>query len=147
MAMIKKFVALLFLFLTACGDDSRVRSLIEAAGFGDVHRMTLLIDGGADVNGVALDGWTPLTQAAHAGQLEAVKLLVARGANIDYGAVTPLYWAAFQGRLEVAKFLLHNGAHLKLDPIAKASFVDRVRSYGNKELERLVIETMTRENG
>lgn len=81
------------MLLTSCGDDSRVKGLIEAAGDGDIGRMSRFIDQGANVNGVALDGWTPLTQAAYAGQLEAVKLLLTRGADINQGVVTSLHCA------------------------------------------------------
>src|SRR5262245_48530989 len=63
LVMIRKLVALVLVSLTSCGDDNRVRALIEAAGRGDIDRMSVLIDSGANVNGVALDGWTPLTQA------------------------------------------------------------------------------------
>jgi ankyrin repeat protein len=144
--MIRRLAALLLMLLTSCGDDSRVRSLIEAAGQGDIDRISLLIDGGANVNGVALDGWTPLTRAADAGQLDAVKLLLARGADINRGTVTPLHFAAVRGRLDVARFLVRSGAQLRLDPVVKASFVDRVRSYKNNELISLVAEIMAREN-
>jgi ankyrin repeat protein len=143
--MIRKLVALVLVSLTSCGDDNRVRALIEAAGRGDIDRMSVLIDSGANVNGVALDGWTPLTQAAHAGQLEAVKLLVARGADINWGTVTPLHWTAFCGHLNVAKFLVRSGARLNLDPKVKASFVDKVRSYGQGDLWNLVAEVMASE--
>ena len=44
-----------------------------------------------------------------------------------------------------AKFLVENGARLKLDPLAKASFLDKVRSYGNGELMSLVTEVMSRD--
>jgi ankyrin repeat protein len=145
MAMIQRLAALLLVLLTSCGDDSRVRGLIEAAHYGDVDRMSLLIDGGADVNGVALDGWTPLTQAAFTGHLEAVRLLLTRGADINRGTVTPLHWGAFRGHLEVAKFLVRSGARLKLHPDVKANFLKRVRSYKNDELTSLVAEVMARE--
>jgi ankyrin repeat protein len=146
MAMIRRLAAVLLMLLTSCGNDSGVRDLIEAAALGDVHGMSLLVDSGVDVNGVALDGWTPLTRAAHAGKLEAVKLLLARGADINRGTVTPLHWAAFRGHLEVARFLVGSGALLKLDPRGKASFLDKVRSYKNDELNSLVAEMMAREN-
>ena len=144
--MIRILAILLLILLTSCGDDSRVKGLIEAAGEGNIDRMSLLIDGGANINGVALDGWTPLTQAAYAGQVEAVKLLLVRGADINRGAVTPLYWTAFRGHFELAEYLARSGARLKLDPAGKASFLDRVRSYNNDQLNNLVAEVMAREN-
>lgn len=147
--MIQRLITLLLVLLTSCGmNDERVKALIVAAQYGNVHEMSLLIDRGANVNGVALDGWTPLTRAAAAGQIDAVKLLLARGANINRAgnAVTPLHYAIFEGHLEVARFLVQNGAQLKLDAVVKASFLDRVRSYKNDELMSLVSEVMSREN-
>ena len=144
--MIRRLAALLLILLTSCADDTPVRGLIEAAGNGDVDRMLLLINDGANVNGVALDGWTPLTRAADAGQMDAVKLLLARGADINRGIVTPLHFAAVRGHLELAKYLVRSGARLKLDPVVKASFLDRARSYKNDELISLIIEVMAREN-
>jgi len=143
--MIRRLAALVVVFLTSCGDDGRVKALIEAAGRGDIVQMSILIDAGTNINGVALEHWTPLTRAAHAGQLEAVRLLVVRGADLNRGAVTPLHWAAFRGHLRVAKFLVESGARLNLDPRGKASFVDKVRSYGEGELMTLVNEVTARE--
>jgi ankyrin repeat protein len=145
-AMIRTLAVLLLILLTAYGDDSRVRGLIEAAGDNDIDRMSLLIDGGANVNGFALDSWTPLTRAAYAGHLEAARLLLARGADINDGAVTPLYWAASRGHLEVARTLVRGGARLKLLPAGKRQFLEKVRSYRNDELLSLVAEVMAREN-
>lgn len=147
--MIQRLITLLLVLLTSCGMyDEQVKALIEAAAYGNVHEMSLLIDRGANVNGVALDGWTPLTRAATAGQLDAVKLLLARGADINRAGttVTPLVYAIFEGHLEIARFLVQNGARLKLDPVVEKSFLDRVRSYKNDELMNLVAQVMSREN-
>lgn len=51
----------LFLLLTSCEGGELEEALISAAQYGKVAEMSLLIDGGANVNGVAFDGWTPLT--------------------------------------------------------------------------------------
>ena len=151
--MIRCLVPLLLVLLTCCGSSKLEKELIEAANSGDVDRMSHLIDRGADVEGVALDGWTPLTAAADAGQLDAVKLLLARRADINRGTgdipsrgLTPLFCAARRGHINTARFLVEKGARLHLDPVLKSSFVDRVRSYKNDELISLVTEVMAREN-
>ncbi|WP_306536757.1 ankyrin repeat domain-containing protein [Geobacter sp.] len=63
------------------------------------------------------DHSTPLMLAAESGCLEAVRLLVENGANIDAGKEeherTPLLHAAEQGHAEVVAYLLDKGADVK----------------------------------
>jgi ankyrin repeat protein len=151
--MIRCLVPLLVVLLTSCGASELDKMLIEAALYGDVDKMSILIDRGANVNGVAFEAWTPLTRAASAGQLEAVKLLVARGADVNRGtgdnssqSLSPLFFAAAHGHINMVRFLVEKGGHLRLDPVLKASFLELVRSYKNDELIGLVGDLMAREN-
>ena len=57
--------------------------LCDAAGAGDVVAIAMLLDGGADIELAIPGGWTPLIVAANAGRADAVRLLLARGANRD----------------------------------------------------------------
>jgi ankyrin repeat protein len=57
--------------------------LVAAAGKGDVGTMRRLLDAGVNVNCVATSRHTPLTQAAVKSQIEAVRLLLDRGAAVD----------------------------------------------------------------
>jgi ankyrin repeat protein len=123
------------------------KMLISEAHYGDVDKMSLLIDRGANVNGVALDCWTPLSKAADAGQLKAVRLLLARGANINQtsSGLTPLFCAALRGHLNVARLLVEKGGRLNLNPVLKKNFLDRVYSFQNQGLISLVTQVMTSE--
>ncbi|MDR1590504.1 MAG: ankyrin repeat domain-containing protein [Puniceicoccales bacterium] len=52
---------------------------------------------------------TPLLRAADEGDLEAVRILINRGAAMDVQDIdggTPLHWAAVNGHLKVARFLI-----------------------------------------
>lgn len=60
------------------------------------------------------DGCTPLIIAARDGHIEAVKLLVDTGADIeardpDYKR-TPIAWATFHGHKHIVEYLLEHGA-------------------------------------
>ena len=51
MAMIRHLVPLLVVLLTSCGSSNLEKMLIEAAHYGEVDKMSLLIDRGANVLG------------------------------------------------------------------------------------------------
>jgi ankyrin repeat protein len=114
--------------------------LMAVARTGNVNAATLLLDAGADVNAVELWGQqSALMWAAAQKQPEMIKLLIARGADVDargavrnwerkvikeprpkdmnQGGFTPLLYAAREGCIECAKELAAGGADLDLaDP-------------------------------
>jgi ankyrin repeat protein len=95
--------------------------VFEAATFGDLDRLTSLLD--ADPGGATSrsgDGFTPLHLAAFFGKPEAIAVLLARGAEVDargrgWMTGTPLHSAASAGHADVAAILLDAGA----DPDAR----------------------------
>ncbi len=115
--------------LVVCGptaqskDEEQTVDIWTAAATGNIEAIKKNLAAGVDVNatfvrpGVPGSGGTPMHIAVIAGQLEAAKLLLEKGANIETRAAdeykgTPLHWAAFVGRLESIKFLLEKGAKL-----------------------------------
>jgi ankyrin repeat protein len=92
--------------------------LFEAAALGKTELLgTLVGRSKRRANGYSPDGFTPLHLAAFFGQLEAARLLLDRGADIDarstntrLRSVTPLHSAIAGHRTGMALLLLERGA-------------------------------------
>jgi ankyrin repeat protein len=98
--------------LRAAGAND-VGLLSEASAKGDLPRMTALLDGGAGVNDLASNGETPLHFAVQQGQIEAVKLLLARGANVD------LFTSTGYTALDLAGTILGSAEHSNYSQISR----------------------------
>lgn len=81
------------------------QALCWAATHGDVRQVNLLLDKGAEVDGLDGENRTALMDACYSGKIEVVRVLITRGADVDKrvnGNETPLLLAQFQpdiGRL------------------------------------------------
>src|SRR6185437_7278456 len=86
---------------------------------GDIDKVRLLLDQGADVNKATLLGRTPLlVAAATSGTLETIQLLVQKGADInaaDTSGYTPLIAAASIDNAEAAKLFIDRGASVNAE--------------------------------
>jgi hypothetical protein len=97
---------------TADSEDRHWASAL-ASQFGSVEIVRMLLDAGEDPNRFNPVGGhsqsTPLHQAALAGHLDVVRLLIERGARVDWKDTlwqgTPADWAHYQGRSEVEAYL------------------------------------------
>ncbi|HEY0866130.1 MAG TPA: ankyrin repeat domain-containing protein [Fimbriimonas sp.] len=90
--------------------------IFEAAAMGDLHVLeSILLSDPHAHQAHSTDGFTPLGYAAYFGHLEAVRLLLRKGASPNVASenplhVTPLHSALDQGRKEMARALVENGA-------------------------------------
>jgi ankyrin repeat protein len=99
--------------LAAASAEDRHAALALSAQFGHIEIVRLLLEAGEDPSRYNPPGThahsTPLHQAAIAGHLNLVQLLVECGARLDltdavYHA-TPAGWAEYGGQAEVAAYL------------------------------------------
>ncbi len=83
--------------------------LLAAAEFGDAEAVGLLLELGADARAGGHDGISPLHRAVQSGSLEAVKRLLAAGAEIDLRERkwkgTPLTWSRVLGQPHLTDYL------------------------------------------
>jgi hypothetical protein len=86
--------------------------LMIGAWEGNIALMALFLSRGVDVNAVNALGETALLHASWKGHLEAVRWLVAQGAQINPSgkAWSALHYAAFAGHGQVLEYLLQQGA-------------------------------------
>ena len=111
-------------------DPSEARARIEeafirACQFGHNNICEFLLDKGVDATAQVNVGQTGLHYAAHAGQLETVKLLIARGVPLEvkneYGGTVlgQALWSAFnepkENHLAIVETLIDAGADIKPD--------------------------------
>lgn len=90
--------------------------IFGAAATGQLDRLKTLIEQNPSlVNAIAPDGFQPLGLASFFGHLQAAKLLLAHGAEVNSPSnnaqkVQPLHSAVANQHLEIAKMLLEHGA-------------------------------------
>ncbi len=101
-----------------------------------------LIAAGADINARDGAGFTPLHDAALAGNAGAVRFLLDHGADVNIGdkdtGATALYMAATMGREEVVTLLLEKGADATKGPSA----VKAATSGGFGKIAETIAETI-----
>jgi len=122
-------------------DQERAYILIEAC-FESLEKASELLDKDHsllfETTGL---GETPLHFLAVKNQLDAVKLLYSRGAEIDTINEcdgTPLSEAGSLGHIDIVKYLLENGAKLNKVPEGEHIIHEAVRS-GNPEIVDLLV--------
>lgn len=90
-------------------------------------------------------GWTPLHWAAQKGDMDVVKLLLSKGADVNAyheKAGTPLHMAVYSGQAEVARLLIAGGADLNVVTKAKRESPLYLAIYvGFPEIARMLIES------
>jgi|GEM_PF-516294 len=116
----------------------------EACIVGDFAKAKTFLDKDSDAIRSEKSGWSTLHAAAYSGNVELVKLLISRGANIEAIAKTkykntPLHTAMLTRQYEVARALVLAGADINHADGNYTALHDAARQ-GNAEIARFFIE-------
>lgn len=126
---------------------------LDATSTGDVGRVRILLDSGAEIDALDTHGQTALMIAAHRGDTELVRLLVQRSANLNHTAkyrLTALMLAVIADHPDAVSVLVAAGADRDISG-NKGTFactpLQYAEAHGKLELARLLRNDTTRPAG
>lgn len=120
------------------GDLDVFRYILNSFSVNLEQETSAIIEGGYPVEGA-----TPLWTASTLGRLDFVKLLVAKGANIEHttdSKSSPLRGAAFDGHCDVCEFLISKGANIDKPNQVGQSPLTIAAAMQKKECVKLLID-------
>lgn len=130
--------------------DDDYMKMTEALGSGDVKTVKKFLEKEAGVNDLYF-AWSALQVAANKGQFEVVKLLVEKGADLNYKhpltKLTALQLAAYGSYTDVVKYLAAKGADVNSKMRGNVSIVRGLRDAGNNPMAELLLSLGSKEEG
>jgi ankyrin repeat protein len=143
-------IALSIPFAASAMEGEQQVKYTEALRDGNVKLVKKMLDSGVDVN-EKFFAWSAIQIASNKGQLAVVKLLVQKGADVNYQhpmtKMTAFHLAAYENFPELVKFLAANGADLGLKLRGDVSIVRAVRDAGNPKMAELLLSLGVSEDG
>lgn len=149
--MKKLFVSLILLMTLICfsckvkNTEVLNRQLIEESKMGAINNILELLKQGANVNAVGEnDGWSALMWASRNGRIEVVKLLLEKGANVNYGDKedwTALMIAIETRNKEIVKLLLLQNANVNYRSAGGWNVLMQASRTGDIDMVNLILAT------
>jgi ankyrin repeat protein len=127
-------------------DRGAVPDVFDASATGEVGALERLLAGEPSrANAVAADGFTPLGLAAFFRQRDALRLLLARGADVNLASqnaqkVAPLHSAVAGGDEGIVADLLARGADIHVRQDLGFTPLHNAAAVGNETIIRLLLE-------
>jgi ankyrin repeat protein len=126
------------LLLSSCAP--KPEELFQAVKDGKIEKVRTILDMKPDLlEAKKENGMTAIHEAVYAGNLEMVKVLVARNANINAkkeGGYTPLHIAAQKGNNDICMFLVKSKARANLTDDFGVTPAKAAESNGHRELAK-----------
>ena len=117
---------------------------------GNVKIVKKYLDKGLDVN-EKFFAWEALQIAANKNQFKVVKLLVERGADLNYQhpmtKMTALHFAAYSNNKEMVKYLIDKGADKNLKLRGGVSIIRAIRDEGNTDMVNYLLSEGVLDDG
>lgn len=153
MRLIQMFFMAAMLMLSstvfAITDDEQVE-LSYAIEKGDAATVKKFLDNDLNPDDTAF-AWSWLQVAANKNQLEIVKLMVERGANVNYKhpitKMTSVAFAAYNGNKEMVTYLISKGADPNIKLRGGVSLVRMSRDMGNQEMADFLMQNGAKDDG
>lgn len=121
-------------------NDEGYNALMEASREGHEEMVALLLTQGAKPNVLTEESKeTALCMAASVGNLEVVKLLLLKGADVNLGASTPLMEASAEGHVDIVALLLRSNAKINLVNSQGDTALSLACDIGNLEVVKLLL--------
>ncbi len=152
--MLKALFAVLALSFSlnslAITDDEQVE-LSDALTEGKMKVVQKFVKADPNIVNEKFFGWAPLQTATNRGQMEMVKYLLSKGADINYmhpvAHHTAFHLAALNGNVELAKFLASKGADVNIKLKADVSLIRYFRDAGNADMVKILTDLGVKDDG